>query len=145
MSVVRSIIIRPEKRGEPKHLFHAVIQPYGVAGDHRTRAESKRAVTLVSEAELTEAAAVIGFHGDVHAASRRNILVDAFPFRDMHGRQVAIGRDVILEVTNYCTPCKRMDDNMGSGAIQALDHRAGWTAIVIREGEISIGDDFRVL
>lgn len=145
MGSIQSIVIRPEKKGEPKHLTIAHIHATGIEGDHFVRPETLRSVTLVAADDLAEAAASVGFQGDAHGACRRNILVDSFPFDDMVGKRVALGDHVILEITCYCTPCKRMDDNFGDGAVLALDNKAGWGAIVINEGDVKIGDAFRVL
>jgi len=145
MNAIRSILVRPEKKGQIVHLEEAIVHPHGIQGDHYVRPEVGRAVTLIAGRELAEAAAVVGFQGDAHAASRRNIMVDEFPEADMKGKRIALGEEVILEITSYCTPCSRMDENFGKGAVQALDQRAGWCAIVIRDGQIRIGDSFRLL
>lgn len=145
MGIVKSILIRPEKKAEPQHLTVAHIHTSGVEGDHYIRPESRRHVTLIAEDDLAEVAASIGFHGDAHGACRRNICVDTFPSDDMKGKRVALGDEVILEITGYCTPCQRMDDNFGPGAILALQKKAGWVAIVIEEGDVRVGDAFRVL
>lgn len=145
MGRIESIVIRPEKKGPTVHLEEAAIHREGIAGDHFVRPETQRAVTLISARDLAEAVATVGFSGDAHAASRRNILVDDFPETDMVGKRIALGDEVILEITCYCFPCKRMDENFGDGAVKALDQRAGWGAIVLQEGRIRVGDTFRVL
>ena len=145
MGSITSIVIRPEKRGPIQHLINAHIHANGIDGDHFVRPETKRSVTLVAADDLARVAASIGFQGDAHGACRRNICVDSFPEQNMEGKQIALGDDVILEITCYCTPCKRMDENLGEGAVQAFEHAAGWGAIVIREGDIKVGDEFRVL
>ena len=145
MGIVTSIIVRPEKKGAPKHLTIAHIHSTGVEGDHAIRPESRRPVTLIAADDLATVAANVGFQGDAHGACRRNICVDTFPTDDMKGKRVALGDEVILEITGYCTPCQRMDDNFGPGAILALQKKAGWIAIVIEEGDVRVGDTFRVL
>ena len=145
MSTVQSIIIRPEKKGEPQHLTTAQIHANGVDGDHFVRPESRRAVTLIAADDLAEVAATVGFRGDAHGACRRNICINSFPVKNLEGKRVSIGDHVILEVIKYCTPCNRMDENFGEGAVIAFNQRAGWCAIVIEEGKISVGDEFRVL
>jgi MOSC domain-containing protein YiiM len=145
MSSIQSIIVRPEKRGEPVHVSTARIHSHGIEGDHFVRPETRRAVTLVAADQLARMAASIGFEGDVHGACRRNICIDSFPDGDMVGKRMQLGDHVILEITTYCAPCKRMDENFGEGAVAALDQKAGWGAIVIEEGEISVGDQVRML
>jgi len=145
MGSITSIVIRPEKRGVTQHLQAAHIHAAGIEGDHFVRPETKRSVTLVAADDLARVAANIGFQGDAHGACRRNICVDSFPEENMEGKRIALGDDVILEITCYCTPCKRMDENFGDGAIAAFEKKAGWGARVISKGEISIGDGFRLL
>lgn len=145
MGIIQSILIRPEKKGPVAHLTAAHIHAHGIEGNHPVRPESKRAVTLIAADQLAEAAASIGFQGDAHGASRRNICVDSWPGSIQVGQQIALGEEVIVEVTCYCAPCNRMDENLGEGAIDALDQKAGWGAIVIREGDIMVGDAVRLL
>ena len=145
MGSIKSIIIRPERKGMPMHITDAEIHDCGITGDHARKPESKRHVTLISSTALAEVAANVGFQGDAHAASRRNICVDALPDENLIGRRVALGERVILEITCYCDPCNRMDENFGNGAIAAFEKKAGWGAKVISKGEISIGDGFRLL
>ena len=145
MGSIQSIVIRPERRGVPNRITAAVIHASGIEGDHALKPESKRHVTLISAEALDEVAASVGFQGDAHAASRRNICLDVLPDEDLVGRRISLGENVILEITCYCTPCNRMDENFGSGAIQAFEKKAGWGARVIQPGEISVGDGFRLL
>ena len=145
MAYIESILIRPERKAEPMQITDATIHASGIKGDHALKPESKRHVTLISAAALAEVAASVGFYGDAHTASRRNVCVDTLPDEDLIGRRISLGDDVILEITCYCDPCNRMDENFGSGAIQAFEKKAGWGARVITPGEISVGDDFRLL
>ena len=140
-----SIIIRPEKKGEPKHLQYAHIHAFGIEGDHQKKPGSRRSVTLIAADDLAEVSAIIGFQGDAHGACRRNICIDSFPEENMKGKRIALGRDVILEITAYVDPCFRMDENFGEGAVNAFDKKAGWGAIVIEGGDIRVGDVFEVL
>jgi MOSC domain-containing protein YiiM len=145
MGSIQSIVIRPERKGVTQHAENAIIHESGIVGEHELKPDSKRHVTLISADALAEVAATVGFKGDAHAASRRNICVDALPDEDLVGRRISLGSSVILEVVCYCTPCKRMDENFGDGAVEAFEKRAGWGARVIQPGEISIGDEFRLL
>jgi MOSC domain-containing protein YiiM len=145
MGSITSIIIRPGKKGVPLHLEAAHIHAEGIDGDHFVRPETKRAVTIIAADDLAEVAATIGFQGDAHGACRRNICVDSFPEKNMQGKRVALGQDVILEITCYCAPCRRMEENLGDGAVQAFEKKSGWGAIVIEGGKIKVGDAFKVL
>ncbi|MEP6794217.1 MAG: MOSC domain-containing protein [Saprospiraceae bacterium] len=67
------------------------------------------------------------------------------PKEDLKGKHIALGDDVIIEITGYCTPCSRMEENFGKGAIDAFSQRAGWVARVISEGSITTGDIIKFL
>ena len=145
MSAVQSIIIRPEKRRVPQHIDEAILLDGGIAGDHYANPEGHRHITLVAADALATVSATVGFQGDAHLACRRNICVDTLPEGDLVGRKIAFGNDVVIEVTRYCTPCSRMNENFGDGAIDAFANRAGWCAKIIHQGKIKVGDPFSLL
>jgi MOSC domain-containing protein YiiM len=145
MGVVQSIIVRPKKKEKPLPVERANILKNGIQGDHHFKPISKRTVTLISSDALTEVAAAVGFQGDAHAASRRNICLNNLPKENMIGKKIAIGDEVLLEITCYCAPCKQMDQNLGDGARKAFHEKAGWGAIVLHEGEVKTGDGFQVV
>lgn len=142
MPIIKSIILRPQKKLAPVHVQAAEITLLGIEGDHYANPDGKRQVTLIAQDDVAEVAAVVGFQGDVHLACRRNIMVDTFPEDDLAGKIVGLGDEVILEITGYCRPCNRMEENLGEGAIDAFEKKAGWTAKVIKDGRISVGDKF---
>jgi len=141
MGSIQSIVIRPEKRGLPTRINEAEIRIGGIDGDHYFKPEGHRQVTLVAAPDLATVSASVGFQGDAHIACRRNICVDVLPEGDLVGKRVSLGDEVILEITCYCDPCKRMNENFGNGAVEAFENRAGWGAVVLREGHVSVGDD----
>lgn len=145
MSVIQSILVRPKRKESPLVVTEATILKSGIKGDHHFKPVSKRTVTLISAQALTEVAATVGFEGNAHLASRRNICVDQLPQENMIGQKIALGDEVLLEVTCYCSPCKRMDENLGQGALNAFHEKAGWGAIVLREGQVKKGDHFQLV
>ena len=140
MTSIQSIIIRPERKATPIRVSVAKINAAGIEGDHYAKLEGHRQVTLIAADQLAEMASIIGFHGDAHLACRRNIMINTLPQKDLKGRHIALGDQVILEITGYCSPCNRMEENFGEGAIDAFSDKAGWVAKVISTGSISIGD-----
>ena len=98
-----------------------MITTTGIEGDHYNKENGSRQVTLIAKDDLAEVSAVIGFQGDAHAASRRNIMIGSFPDVNMKGKFVGVGKHVLLEITGYCTPCFRMDENFGEVAIAAFE------------------------
>lgn len=141
MASVQSIIIRPEKRGPVHHIDAVQIRHGGIEGDHYAKPDGHRHITLIAADALSTVAATIGFQGDAHTACRRNICVDTLPAGNLTGHKIQFGEQAIIEITGYCTPCQRMNENFGDGAVQAFGSlHAGWTARVIREGFIRKGD-----
>ncbi len=143
MATIISILIRPERRAIPIRVNEAKIMSTGIEGDHYSKKDGARQVTIIAQDQLAEMTGIIGFQGDAHLACRRNILVDSLPKENLKGKYIALGEDVILEITGYCTPCHRMEENFGKGAIDAFSQRAGWVASVISEGSISAGDTIK--
>ena len=142
MSSVKSILIRPEKKADPLHVTRINITTNGIEGDHYNKEDGKRQVTLIAADGLAAMAAIVGYQGDAHLACRRNIMIETLPEGDLKGKMIRLGDKVLLEITGYCHPCFRMDENFGEGAIVAFDKRAGWTARVIEGGHVGIGDPF---
>jgi MOSC domain-containing protein YiiM len=142
MSSIQSILIRPARKAPPLYVQSVEITSHGIRGDHYDKHDGNRQVTLIAKDGLATVAAAIGFEGDPHLACRRNIMIDSFPDEDLKGKRVQLGNQVILEITGYCSPCTRMDENFGDGAIQAFDKKGGWTAKVIQSGSVSVGDPF---
>ncbi len=145
MASIKSIIIRPERRATPIRINEAKINSTGIEGDHYAKPNGKRQVTIIAEDQLAEMTGIVGFQGDAHVACRRNILVESLPKENLEGKYITLGEDVILEITGYCTPCSRMEENFGKGAIDAFSQRAGWVARVISQGSISTGDIVKFL
>ena len=144
MASIQSIVIRPERKAPPVKVTHAEITVAGIKGDHYAKEEGLRQVTLIAEDDLATVATTVGFQGDAHLACRRNILIDTLPDVDLKGKIVGLGDEVLLEITGYCNPCFRMEENFGTGAINAFSKKAGWVARVIKNGSISVGDIFFV-
>jgi MOSC domain-containing protein YiiM len=112
----------------------------GIEGDRY--AGTIRQVTLVCTGEVEEASALFGSHLDA-AATRRNLVVDLPRLPRRHGARILIA-GTELEVWRDCSPCEVLDAIFGPGAREALEHRAGVSAQVIRGGVIRPGDPVEV-
>ena len=56
-----------------------------------------------------------------------------------------LGRDVLVEITQECAPCERMEAlHPGLRAALEPDWRAGARARVLRGGEVAVGDEIRI-
>jgi MOSC domain-containing protein YiiM len=128
----------------------AVTSAEGVRGDHRgrlasARPERTRQVSLIERECWTAAAAEAGTQLEWWN-SRRNLLLDGLRLPRAPGTLVQIGATLVIEITEECNPCERMEA-LHAGLQQALapDWRAGFLGRVIADGEIALGDPVRIL
>ena len=113
---------------------------HGLAGDHRaSRTGGKRQVTLLQWEHLPAIAAFSGHDSVGPALLRRNLVVSGINLLALRGRQFHIG-EVVLEGTGPCDPCSRMEDALGFGGLNAMRGHGGLTAMVIRGGQLRLGD-----
>ena len=70
---------------------------------------------------------------------RRNIVVSGIELVPLIGQRFRIG-EALLKGTGPCTPCSRMDENLGAGGRLAMKGLGGLTATVIGPGRIRRGD-----
>jgi MOSC domain-containing protein YiiM len=127
-----------------------VTQAEGVHGDFRgarasTKPTRKRQVSLIEAecvtAALAEAGAVLDW-----SDCRRNLLVQGLRLPREEGARVRIGASLVVEVTGECDPCERMDAlHRGLRAALTPDWRGGFLCRVVDDGEITIGDEIRIL
>lgn len=97
-----------------------------------------REVTLI-ESEALEAAAADEKVRLDPALSRRNLLTEGVPLNHLVGRRFLVG-EVLLEGVKLCEPCGHMEKLAVKGAREALVHRGGLRARVVREGVLRAGD-----
>ena len=70
---------------------------------------------------------------------RRNLLVSGIPLIALKGRRFRIG-DVLLEGTESCDPCSRMEAALGPGGYNAMRGHGGLCARIIEGGRLRLGD-----
>jgi MOSC domain-containing protein YiiM len=97
-----------------------------------------RAVTLLA-AEAMEAVASEGQVSIEPAATRRNVLTRGIDINELVGKRFRIG-DVECQGVELCEPCSHLESMTQPGVIKALVHRAGLSADILNDGEISVGD-----
>ncbi len=113
----------------------------GIDGDYHSKKKpgGKRQVTLIQ----AEHFAVIAANTDRDSVSpdlfRRNIVVRGIELTSLIGHRFRIG-EALLEGTGHCTPCSRMDENLGEGGRIVMKGIGGLTAMVIEPGRIRLGD-----
>jgi MOSC domain-containing protein YiiM len=118
----------------------------GLANDRANKGnpESKRQVTVIQFEHLAAAASFLGVEKIDPALVRRNIVVKGINLNALKSRQFRLG-DAVLEMTGFCYPCERMEQNLGKGGYNAMRGHGGITCRVIKEGKISIGDTVSVI
>ncbi len=122
----------------------------GVHGDFRggmasTKPGRTRQVSLL-ERDGWEAAAAESHCPHEWWNSRRNLLVEGLRFPREAGTKVQIGATLVIEITDECDPCERMEAlHPGLRAALTPDWRGGFLGRVIKDGEIAVGDEIRIL
>ena len=122
----------------------------GVQYDYRGRLSAakpgrKRQVSLIERDSWEIAAAEARCELDWWHA-RRNLLVEGMRLPRRAGAKVQIGATLVVEITDECDPCERMDAlHDGLQLALAPDWRGGFLGRVIADGEIAVGDEIRIL
>jgi MOSC domain-containing protein YiiM len=137
--------VRPARKAPLAALDLAEItREAGLAGDHYSgRPGGKRQVTLIQAEDL---AAIAGYLGrDVTPGDlRRNLVVSGINLRALKDRRFQVG-EALLEATDECHPCSRMEAILGPGGYNAVRGHGGITARVIEGGVVRLGDTVGVL
>ncbi len=120
----------------------------GIAGDFRGARKpgglGRRQVTLMEAGDwdlaMTEVGRTIPWF-----ERRANLLVEGLDLPQTAGVRLAIGADVVLEITRETDPCERMEA-LAPGLRAALtpDWRGGACTRVLAGGRIAVGDLIRI-
>jgi MOSC domain-containing protein YiiM len=125
-----------------------LVEGQGIAGDFRgTRkggSTGQNGVVLIEAGDWAVAIAECGAEVPWHER-RGNLLVEGLDLPQAPGAKLRIGREVLVEITQECAPCERMEA-LHPGLRSALepDWRAGARARVLRGGEVAVGDEIRI-
>lgn len=116
----------------------------GIEGDYHSKKKpgGKRQVTLIQAENFPKIAEKTGRDSVSLELFRRNIVVRGIDLVSLIGHRFRIG-EALLEGTGHCTPCSRMDENLGEGGRLAMSGIGGLTATVIESGRIRIGDSIK--
>ena len=132
--------VRPARKASLVALDLAEIScEAGLVGDHYSgRPGGKRQVTLIQAEDL---AAIAGYLGREVTPDdlRRNIVVSGINLRALKDRKFQVG-EAVLEATDDCHPCSRMEIILGGGGYNAVRGHGGITARVIEGGVVRVGD-----
>ena len=120
----------------------------GIVGDKRcmATAKAKNQVTLIEEealqaATLATQVAVKGFTLEP-GLSRRNIVTRGVALNHLVGRRFVVG-GALLQGIELCEPCGHLARCTHKSFRQALEHRGGLRAEVLRSGACAVGDAVR--
>jgi MOSC domain-containing protein YiiM len=111
----------------------------GLTGDRYTGGSGKRGVTLIQAEHLPVIAALSGHEAVPPAILRRNVVVSGIPLVALRGRRFRIG-EVLLEGTDSCDPCSRMEEALGPGGYNAMRGMGGLCARILEGGTFRVGD-----
>lgn len=111
----------------------------GLAGDRYGGGNGTRGVTLIQAEHLPAIAALAGLDAVAPASLRRNVVVSGLPLIALKGRRFRLG-EALLETTEPCDPCSRMEAALGPGGYNAMRGHGGWCARIVEGGRIRRGD-----
>ena len=118
-----------------------IVAGYGIEGDrHATRGKARahRQVLLMAQEMLSA-------FGLVPGEVRENITTQGLTLQELQpGTRVALGSDAVLEITEDCEPCERMDE-IRDGLRGELERKRGMLATVVESGTVHAGDAVRVV
>ncbi len=111
----------------------------GLSGDRYGSGSGKRGITLIQAEHLPVIAALSGHAEITPMTLRRNVVVSGIPLIALKGRRFRIG-DVLLEGTDPCDPCSRMEAALGAGGYNAMRGMGGLCARILEGGSLRLGD-----
>jgi MOSC domain-containing protein YiiM len=115
------------------------IEGGGLRGDRYAGGSGKRGVTLIQAEHLPVIAALASHDAIPTAVLRRNLVVSGIPLLALKGLRFRVG-GVLLEGTDACDPCSRMEDALGPGGYNAMRGMGGLCARIIDGGTLRVGD-----
>ena len=137
---VEWIGLRPQRDVPMDEVDHAIAESgAGLVGDRYAGGSGKRGVTLIQAEHLPAIAALSGHAAVAPAILRRNLVVSGLPLVALKGRRFRIG-EVLLEGTDECDPCSRMEAALGPGGFNAMRGHGGLCARILEGGTIKRGD-----
>lgn len=142
---VEWIGLRPKRDVPMQAVEEALAQTgIGLVGDRYAGGSGKRGVTLIQAEHLPAIAALAGRDSLDPALLRRNVVVSGLPLVALKGRRFRLG-EALLEGTEDCDPCSRMEDALGPGGYNAMRNHGGLCARILEGGRIRRGDALVVL
>ena len=139
--IVDWIGVRPHRREPLMAVPRALaVADRGLEGDHRMHKSpgSGRQVTLISAEFIDHIASQLGIKGLRPSRLRRNIVISGINLNVLRRQQFWVG-EALLEASQLCHPCARMEAELGPGGVIAMYGYGGLCAKIIRSGDIEVG------
>ncbi|CAM3658158.1 MOSC domain-containing protein [Corallococcus soli] len=138
---IRALFLAQERNTPMRRVPEArAVEQHGFEGDrHQRRAVGhKRQLLLVDEAQRTALDVPEG-------ALKENVLVEGVALDALPpGQRLALGTEVVVELTEPCVPCWKLDA-LRPGLLQASWGRRGQLARVLKAGTVREGDPVHLL
>ena len=136
---VEWIGVRPRRDVQMDAVDEAIAESAGSGGRRYCGGSGKRGITLIQAEHLPVIAALAGRAAVSPAMLRRNVVVSGLPLVALKGRRFRLG-EVLLEGTDECDPCSRMEEALGAGGFNAMRGHGGLCARIVEGGTIACGD-----
>ena len=132
--------VRPTRREPMRVVAEARLEAgRGLVGDHYSRLDGERQVTLIEAESLAAIASHLGLAEIAPETVRRNLVTEGINLLALKERRFRIG-EAVLETSGECHPCSRMEEGLGLGGYNAVRGLGGITARVVTGGLVRIGD-----
>ncbi|MEM1402636.1 MAG: MOSC domain-containing protein [Pseudomonadota bacterium] len=139
--------LRRERR-KPMEVMHRAmaLEGLGLEGDHRSDKTpgSGRQVTIISREFIEQTAHFLGQREIDPGQLRRNLVVSGINLHALRHQRFSIG-EALFEARSLCHPCSRMEQALGKGGVAAMLGHGGLCCLILRSGEIRLGDSVQVV
>ncbi len=142
---VKGIYITSKKGGKLERQKDVeVIAGKGIVGDRHFREKGGFKEGKEREISLIERETLLALERDYQITllpeeSRRNILTEGVPLNHLVGKTFCVG-PLVLKGTMLCNPCRHLEKLTYPGVQEALKHRGGLLAKILKGGTLKEGD-----
>jgi MOSC domain-containing protein YiiM len=141
VGIIKSLFLAQERGTPMRRVPEArAVEQHGFEGDrHQRRAVGhKRQLLLLDEAQRAAL-------GVPEGALKENVLVEGLPLDALPpGQRLALGAEVVVELTEPCVPCWKLDA-LRPGLLKDSWGRRGQLARVLKPGIVREGDAVHLL
>ncbi len=137
---------RERKRAPMEELQRTLIETdAGLEGDSRARFRNRGVTVMAREAWEAALADLSDADALPWTLRRANLLVEQIKLPRELGKLIQVG-GALLRITDETDPCNRMEEqHAGLQAALGPDWRGGVTCRVVQGGEVTLGDQVRIV